>query len=89
MMSPDSRSPSKKKFFSEIDGDDVTPKALMNRHDSKLQVVEELKSQEREKLESIRESQVGPLPVISPKPVRESTMRNVLNSVNRIHSKSS
>jgi len=56
MMSPDSRSPSKKKFFSEIDGDDVTPKALMNRHDSKLQVVEELKSQEREKLESIRES---------------------------------
>ena len=43
-------------FLSEIDGDDVTPKNIMKGHDSKLQVVEELKSQEREKLESIRES---------------------------------
>ena len=36
MMSPDSRSPSKKMFFSEIDGDDVTPKNIKKRHDSKL-----------------------------------------------------
>ena len=36
MMSPDSRSPSKKMFLSEIDGDDVTPKNIMKGHDSKL-----------------------------------------------------
>ena len=36
--------------------------------------------------EVVRKSQVKPLPLISnyPKPARESTMRNVLNAVNRI-----
>ena len=91
-MSPDNgSSPSRKKFFAENDAEDFTTKSNLKKHDkeSKLQVVEEMKNQEREKLESVRESKVGPLPMITPKPVRDSTMRNVLSPVNRIQSKSS
>ena len=42
-------------------------------------------SADEEVREVVRKSQVNPLPQIShPKPARESTMRNVLNAVNRI-----